>query len=149
MNRPVNFRKWFFDSAAGLSHGWMSFLYEISYRMTSKICNCLEMPLFTVSLRMGFLMFLSGSLPSILFGDPSLGAHEEWDTWPHCRGVTVSADWAGFSSLFSYASLLCLPMRPAGPCCMGESGAQRTRSEWPWNTSPVVIEACLQWTSLP
>lgn len=44
MNRPVNFRKWFFDSAAGLSHGWMSFLYEISYRMTSKICNCLEMP---------------------------------------------------------------------------------------------------------
>lgn len=80
MNRPVNFRKWFFDSAAGLSHGWMSFLYEISYRMTSKICNCLEMPLFTVSLRMGFLMFLSGSRPSIPFGDPSLGAHEEWDT---------------------------------------------------------------------
>lgn len=109
MNRRVNFGKWFFDSAAGLSHGWMSFLYEISYRMTSKICNCLEMPLFTVSLRMGFLMFLSGSLPSIPFGDPSLGAHEEWDTWPHCRGVTVSADWAGFSSLFSYASLLCLP----------------------------------------
>lgn len=44
MNRRVNFGKWFFDSAAGLSHGWMSFLYEISYRMTSKICNCLEMP---------------------------------------------------------------------------------------------------------
>lgn len=58
MNRLVNVGKLFFDSAAGLSHGWMSFLYEISYRMMSKICNCLEIPLSTVSLRMGFLSSL-------------------------------------------------------------------------------------------
>lgn len=55
------FWKLFLDSAAQLSHVWTSFLYENSDRTTLTICSCLEMPLPTVSLRMGFLSSLDKS----------------------------------------------------------------------------------------
>lgn len=79
-------------------------------------------------------------------GVASVGAHEEHGPWNHCRfrsSVQVRPT-------SHHCSLpLCFPTQLAGQCFREELGAQRTRSEWPWNTSQVETEACLQWTSLP